>query len=289
MFKVIAEPKSPQDFKKNITSFVQSTGLEKFFAKKPDFLQALAEKAAALRNDTTTDLGKPENLKRLTSLTLYQLVIYCDDSGSMDATDSDPRTTRLQSQRQLVSRITKVATKLLPDDAVVKVRFINNSFNNDVTASGVDAVMASVRTSGSTPLGNNLVKKIMQPFVYDKISNPQFEFEQPLLVCVITDGSPDRGDIPIQQVVSNCRKALVDKKYDPASVMFCISQIGADSYAKAFLDSLRQDGDIQDVVYCTTDQLDAKFRELKEKERELEVWLLEMLTKPIMRNFSSSP
>jgi hypothetical protein len=294
VFKNIPEPKSPQDFKKNITNFVKNTGLERFFAKKPAFLQALAEKASVLRDDPTTDLGKPENIQRLTSLALYQLVIYCDDSGSMlgDARgyQTHPSNSRYHSLRQLVLRITNVATKLLPDNATVKVRFINDTRNHDVTASGVDAVMESVTPSGFTPLGTSLVEKILQPLVYDKISNPSYEFEQPLLVCTITDGVPSDGDTaPIKKVVADCRKGLVDKKYDPASVMFCISRIGADPGAKTFLDGLRDEKEIQDVVHCTADQLDTKFTELRENERELEVWLLEMLTKPIMRGPSSSP
>jgi len=285
----IPEPKSPQDFKKNIDNFVKSAGLDRFFAKKPGFLQELAEKASALRDNPDTDLGKPENIKRLTNLSLYQLVIYCDDSTSMSwdsngRSTSNPANSRYYSLRQLVSRITRVATSLLPADAVVKVRFINNTFQNDLTAADVDSLMESVSPRGTTPLGASLVKKILQPLVYDRISNPSYEFEQPLLVCTITDGIPDEGDIPIKQVVTDCRKALVDKKYDPTSVMFCISQIGNDAKAKAFLGVVRDETDIKDVVHCTADELDVKFAELKDNERELEVWLLEMLTKPIMRN-----
>ena len=289
MFKDIPEPKSPQDFKKNIDNFVKSASLDRFFTKKPDFLQKLAENASALRDNPDTDLGNQDNIKRLTNLSLYQLVIYCDDSMSMSL-DSDGRLTsnpansRYNSLRQLVSRITRVATSLLPADAMVKVRFINNTFQEDLTAADVDSLMQRVSLSRGTPLGASLVKKILQPLVYDRISNPSYEFEQPLLVCTITDGIPNSGDISIKQVVTDCRKALIDKKYDPTSVMFCISQIGTDSQTKAFLDDVRDEAEIKDVVYCTTDQLDVKFKELKDNERELEVWLLEMLTKPIMRN-----
>jgi hypothetical protein len=34
--------------------------------------------------------------------------------------------------------------------------------------------------------------------------------------------------------------------------------------------------------------LDAKYAELKENARELEVWLLEMLTKPVMRKTAAA-
>ncbi|KAF4615559.1 hypothetical protein D9613_013008 [Agrocybe pediades] len=285
----IPEPKTAKDFKKTINNFVNDTGLARFYTKKPDFIQALAEKASALRDNPNTDLGKPSNIKRLTNLSLYQLVIYCDDSGSMGAESngkypaSDPSKTRYHSLCQLVSRITSVATTLLPDDTVIKVRFINNPYQGDLTAAEVPAFMETVRPGNTTPLGRSLVQKILKPLVYDRISNPAYEFEQPLLIFAITDGEPDKNDVPIADAVTECRRALVDKQYDPTSVMFCISQIGTDAKAKAFLDNVRQQGEIEDVVYCTAEQLDVAFSEYRQNEKELDVWLLDMLTRPIMR------
>jgi hypothetical protein len=207
---------------------------------------------------------------------------------SFDRDIPGQRKSRYKTLCELVSRIVNVATKLLPDDTVVNLRFINNPFNRNITVAEVDGVMARAFYGGRTPLGAQLVNKIIGPLVYDKIYNPSFEFEQPLLVCTITDGIPDPGDISIKQIVTGCRTTLVNKNYDPASVMFCISQIGCDS-ADAFLDSLRNEKAIEDVVYCTTDRLDVKFAELRDNERQLEVWLLDMLTKPIMRNAARSP
>ncbi|PPR03400.1 hypothetical protein CVT24_012524 [Panaeolus cyanescens] len=283
-FKDIPEPKSAGEFKHNIDNFVRTAGLDKFYARNPIFIQSLAEKASALRDDTTTDLGKPENIQRLVQLSLYQLVIYCDDSSSMDYASADPHQSRYGSLCQLVSRIAHVATRILPADAKVQVRFINNHFRGDLTAAEVLPLMHRVRPSGSTPLGEKLVSKVLRPLVYNKIARSDYEFEQPLLICAITDGEPNPGDVPtIRDAVVDCRRALVNRNYDPASVMFCISQVGGDAGGQMFLDQVRHTPEIQDVVYCTTDQLDVKFAELRENERQLEVWLLEMLTKPIMR------
>ncbi|KAF9045505.1 hypothetical protein BJ165DRAFT_166328 [Panaeolus papilionaceus] len=285
----IPEPKSAPEFKHNINNFVKAAGLDKFYTRNPTFIQSLAEKAAALRDDPTTDLGNPENIKRLTQLSLYQLVIYCDDSGSMTGDYrghyiSDRSKTRYYTLCQLVSRIARVATSLLPEDAPVKVRFINNPFQGNLTVANVHSFISGVQAGGGTPLGSSLVEKILRPLVYDKMSDPDYEFEQPLLVCVITDGAPNHGDLPIKQAVLDCRRALVANQYDADSVLFCINQIGEDQQSTSFLESVRQETEIRDVVYCTTDQLDVKFAELRDNERQLEVWLLEMLTKPIMRD-----
>ena len=64
--------------------------------------------------------------------------------------------------------------------------------------------------------------------------------------------------------------------------MFCISQVGTDRSAEQFLDALRSEKEIEDVIYCTVGQLDAKYKELKENERALELWLLCLLMNPIM-------
>jgi len=79
-----------------------------------------------------------------------------------------------------------------------------------------------------------------------------------------------------------CKAKLVAAGFDKGSVMFCVSQIGNDQTAATFLSDLASEEEIKDVLYCTADQLDQKFAEMKNNERDLEVWLLEMLTKPIM-------
>lgn len=284
--KDIPKPETVDDFKKNIGNFVGKSGLDKFFKKDDPFLQKLAEKACALRTDKSTDLGNHEHIKRLTRLSLYQPVIYCDDSGSMarDNTGAVVDNNRYKDQRELVARIARIATKIVPDDLGVHLRFINSPSQYKVTADEIDDAMKAVKPKGVTEIGTNLVKKILEPFVYDIIADPNRDFERPILVCAITDGSPyPESEDTFKKAVMECRERLVDGKYEPTSVLFGISQIGNDKTAAGFLKGLAEEKDIQDVLYCTTDQLDSKFEEMKQNERGLEVWLLEMLTKPIMK------
>jgi hypothetical protein len=86
----------------------------------------------------------------------------------------------------------------------------------------------------------------------------------------------------LKSMIIECRQKLIDASYEPTIVMFCISQIRTDRSATSFLDSLREELWIQDALYYTEDLLDDKFKELKENERGLEFWLLEVLVRPIM-------
>ncbi|KAI0918884.1 hypothetical protein AcV5_001948 [Taiwanofungus camphoratus] len=276
--KDIGEPDTVEGLKTGLDSYVAESGLDKFFAPGDPFLQTLAEKASALRDDPTTSLGSPENIKRLTRLSLYQPVIYCDDSGSMESDN------RYEHQCELVSRIARIATKIVPDEFGVELRFINAKPKHEgsMPAAKVEAAMAAVRPNGGTQIGTVLRNKILQPLVYDVLASGH-NLTRPLLICVITDGCPsNEGAEEFKKAIVNCRRQLVNGGYEPTAVMFSISQIGNDKQARAFLDGLRGDKEIEDILYCTTDQLDSKLKELRENENRLEEWLLKTLTNPIM-------
>ena len=277
------EPKTVAEFQTFLNSEVQQGKFGKFFAPNDPFLATLAEKANALKDDPTTDLGKPENIKRLTHLSLYHPVIYCDDSNSMTLEN------RYEYLIKLVTRIARIATIIVPDDiAGVDLRFINNNLESTLQAKEILKVMRGIKTSPGTNIGTNLRKKILKPLVYDiinqpKIFNNSIPFKRPLLVCIITDGCP-RPELPntLRDEIITCKQKLEAKGYDPTSVMFCVSQVGTDRSAERFLDALRNEKEIEEVIYCTVGQLDAKYEELKENERALESWLLRLLTNPIM-------
>ncbi|KAJ3559589.1 hypothetical protein NM688_g263 [Phlebia brevispora] len=272
---IIPEPQTPKEFVANLNNFVEESGLDKFFAPGDRFLQNLAEKATALRNDPTTNLGTTENIRRLTRLSLYQPVIYCDDSGSM-AVDN-----KYETQRELVKRIAKIATRLVPDGLGVELRFINSRSASNLNAAQIEKALDAVSPSGATSIGTGLHDKILQPLVFSAMKKKRFD--RPLLVSVITDGHPDPEPVAtFKDAIVDCRRRLVNAGYDPTAVMFSISQIGDDMQAKDFLRGLQMETEIADVLYCTADRLDAEFRELRANERRLDEWLLKVLTAPIM-------
>jgi len=269
-----------QDF---LNDEVQQRHLGNFFSPNDPFLVDLAENANTLMNDPTTDLGKLENIKRLARLSLYRPVIYCDDSTSMTQEN------RNEYQIQLVMRIARLMTKIVPEDmADVDLRFINNDSQLSLTAGEIQRVMRGIKASRGTEIGASLRKKILEPLVYDMIEEAKTStdsipfFERPLLVFILTDGHPaPEGQNVLRDEIMTCKKKLVANGYDPTSVMFCINQIGTSRTAKMFIDSLRNEKAIEEVIYCTVGRLDDKYEELKEDERALELWLLDLLTKSI--------
>lgn len=75
----IKNPQTVQDFKENINEFLKETEMNDFFAEDDDFLDQVARKAVKLKTDPSTTLKRPDDIKNLTRLALYQPVIYCGE------------------------------------------------------------------------------------------------------------------------------------------------------------------------------------------------------------------
>lgn len=77
----------------------------------------------------------------------------------------------MDSQRELVKRMTRITTKLVPDGKGVGLRFINvpTSWGNQLNEAGVEKAMAGVRPRGGTKIGTMLKQKILQPLIYDRL------------------------------------------------------------------------------------------------------------------------
>ena len=203
----LSEPKTKEDFKKSIKTFVHEYKLHKFFPTADDpLLETLVSKAVDLQNDDTSVLGQSTNTENLVKFALYQPVVYCgttphlrqicytsgvanrytDDSGSMAPEYNDQDEDRMANQRDLVRRIASICTQVVPDHLGVHLRFINEELPhlNDLRMDAIEAVMSRVKANGSTEIGTNLRKRILEPFVYDT------KMTRPLVVSIITDGVP---------------------------------------------------------------------------------------------------
>lgn len=282
--KEVPEPKTKQDFKKGIKTFVQKHNLHKFFPTDDNpLLETLVAKAVDLQNDDTSVLGQSANTESLVKFALYQPVIYCDDSGSMHPDYNTQREDRMADQRDLVRRIASICTQVVPDDLGVHLRFINRDLShaNDIGMSDIENIMSQVQPSGSTEIGTNLRKRILEPLVY------KTKMTRPLFVSIITDGIPSgptgspEKRTTLRDELIKCQDFLLTNGLPPRSVVFQISQIGSDPDSKKFLDALAEDQRLRNV-YVTANQLDSKFRELRGNERDLEAWLFQTLLTPIV-------
>lgn len=190
---------------------------------------------------------------------------------------------RWESQKELVQRIAKIATMVLPPDEGVALRFINRNVENsdNLTLERLGNVLKDMdwRPGGDTPIGTNLRSKILQPLVYSKLDAGNLD--RPLIVIIMTDGMPEREDkTELERVILECEKKIQDSGYPPQStstcfhvflsflslleslrltklvaVKFMVGQIGTAKSAARFLASLRQNSDIARTTLVTSGML----------------------------------
>ncbi|KAI1773221.1 hypothetical protein F4818DRAFT_120986 [Hypoxylon cercidicola] len=280
-------PKTKEDFKKSIDDFVEKNKLGKFFkddGSKP-LLEKITSKALDLQNDDSSVLGQSTNTENLVKFALYQPVIYCDDSGSMNPTHNPQEEDRMTDQRDLVRRIASICTKIVPDDLGVHLRFINTELPNtdDLRMLDIETIMSQVKAAGCTEIGTNLRERILKPLLYTQYNERVKKMKRPLFVSIITDGIPyGRAEkrYTLRDEIIKCQDYLRENGLPLRAVVFQISQIGSDPDSKDFLQELKEE-DLENV-YITAQQLDSKFRELRENDRDLESWLFQTLLEPIL-------
>ncbi|UKZ77550.1 hypothetical protein TrVFT333_005273 [Trichoderma virens FT-333] len=296
-------------FKTEMHNYIKKAHLDQFF-KDDTFLEHVITKAVDLEADPKTTV----NVQDLTRLALYQPVLYCDDSGSMNLDK------RIELQADLGERITSLTTRLVPDDTGIELRFINASYEPRMSkprSKLVNEILLDTPYSGPTEIGINCKAKILEEIVYKPIK--EGKFDRPVLVSILTDGCPggpdgssERHDT-LKEVIIECGKFLEAHEYNKKVVRFQISQIGYDESAKEFIRSLASDPALSDVLYCTTRKiplapqlrfhpsisakehtickmealltghLDDEFKTLRGNEHRLEQWLLALLMEPILK------
>lgn len=90
---------------------------------------------------------------------------------------------RATSQVELVKRMTRISTRIIPDKEGVDLFFIHGKGTENAREQAVLQNMQAQAKGGSgTPIGTMLKQKILKPYVYDVI-NGSGQFQRPLLVC----------------------------------------------------------------------------------------------------------
>ncbi|KAL8386921.1 hypothetical protein RB595_010294 [Gaeumannomyces hyphopodioides] len=276
------EPSTPEEFLGKVDNFLQKCGVVPRFFKDKDFVQNMARKAAALEDDPDTDLGKPGVLAKTIKVTMHQQVFYCDDSSSTK------HERRWELQRELVKRIARITTRILPEGEGVALRFINQDVSDNSSNLTLEELCKTIdstnwKKGGRTEIGTYLRSKILEPMVYRKLQ--QNTFGRPLLVSVVTDGNPDPEDRDtLAKTIAECGSKLVAAGCPRDSVKFVIGQVGTSKKAADFLETLRANAEIEPMTFVISDKLDAKLAEFHKNERELDRWLIETLFAPISKS-----
>lgn len=204
-------------------------------------------------------------------LALYDVVFFCDDSGSMRFEENG---TRIDDLRFILDKVTTLVSRF--DDDGITVRFMNSDTegNNVRTVNDVHQLLKNVNFSGGTPLGEEFEKRVVKPF-----ANPGFlrKMPKPVLAFIITDGAPT-DNARIVSVIEHAKKNLASTSYGPKALAIQIAQVGRDVNAQRFLKSIDNHSVIGDMVDCTS------YYEMEEEEVRLatgqqltpEMWLMKM-------------
>ncbi|KAI1631601.1 hypothetical protein F4809DRAFT_657658 [Biscogniauxia mediterranea] len=273
----VEEPRTVAEFKNNLDNAVRDGGLERFFPPGDPYVQQVAEKAASLKDDPSNLLNTPRQISCLATLALYQPVLYCDDSESMN------KEGRWDKQKQLVERITNITNRAVPKRTGVHLRVINRDLPSadNLDGAAVAQKLAAFAPRGGTPLGTQLRRRVLEPLVYSALNHNDNDngndegkaLERPYLVLVTTDGCPWLEDEDaFRGAVLECARALAGAGYRKDAVRFCLSQIGTDPEAKEFMVSLDMDWEVLEVLHRTSEVIDSRFNELADNEKNLEAW-----------------
>lgn len=84
--------------------------------------------------------------------------------------------------------------------------------------------LMQVRFGGTTPLGTELDRKVLQPMVVNPARSSQLR--KPVLVICITDGEPTgESRDTVRTVITNCKRFMQNGPLGPGAVAFQFAQV----------------------------------------------------------------
>ena len=191
----------------------------------------------------------------IVKLALFDVILYIDDSGSMQFEENGER---IKDLKLVLSRVA-YATSLFDDDGI-QIRFMNSNDHGDNIRndSQVESLVQRIQFKGLTPMGTNLKNKVLEPLVLAPARAGQLK--KPVLVITITDGQP-AGE-PQGAVFDAIRAASSELQNNPrygrGAISFQFAQVGNDLKAREFLGKLDTEPGIGELVDCTSSMLTSK-------------------------------
>ncbi|KKP07228.1 hypothetical protein THAR02_00658 [Trichoderma harzianum] len=274
--KEISEQMTAEEFQASMIQFISDTGLDYLFEEGDQFLETVAKKAAELQGMVDNQL-KTKQIQDIANLALYQIVFYCDNTFSM------VQGNRYIDQIEFVRRAARLSTLLVPEGYGTGLLFINDRREIDpkLNVKQLEEIMKTTTLGGKTRIGTRLEEKILKPLVYDVIKQGE-KLERPILIFCIIDGcASGETRTHFKEAIINCIEFLTENNYPTQTVRFQISRIGDDSSAMDFFQELREDDELVDWLFCTSQRLDEGFRNFDPDDDDLEQWILQTLMGPI--------
>lgn len=273
--------------KQRVDSVIQDKGLQHFFPFNSPQYNALLIRLSHIDYPTIAAKRKiPIELAfDLAALGVADILLFVDDSGSMLFDEQwNQSTEKIDDLKLILSRVVDIASMF--DDDGLCLRFFNNNNEFDNITNETDALnaLAKVSYNGGTPIGRNLVTKVLEPFVYAKARKNQLT--KPLMIYIITDGVPD-NKVELKDNIRKCKEWLQQTCYGKSAVNIMFAQVGNSQSAAQYLKTeLDNDPDIGEDV-DTTGNFEMEYEKYKAKGVDLtpDLWLLQMTLGSIVRAY----
>ncbi|KAL5120021.1 hypothetical protein ACEQ8H_002119 [Pleosporales sp. CAS-2024a] len=297
--QVQAGPAEIQGYKQLLQACIQEKGLHNFYPPNSPILDQVAQQAASKINQVIQRWRVAKEIANdIVKLALYDIVLYIDDSGSMQFEEEG---SRIKDLRLILERVSFAAT--LFDQDGIQLRFMNTDLSGIRDASGrplqdgcsneaqIDEIMRGVQFKGLTPMGTSLRKKVIDEILLSKAA--QGQLKKPLLVIAITDGQP-AGE-PQNAVFDTIRYAFDTlqqryPQYGRGGVAFEFAQVGNDEMARKFLAKLDEDPHIGPMVDCTSNfenEQEEMARANPPVDLTPDLWIIKLMLGAIDRSYDA--
>ncbi|KAF2027475.1 hypothetical protein EK21DRAFT_71846 [Setomelanomma holmii] len=297
--QVQGSPGEIAGYKQLLQACIQEKGLQNFYPQNSPILDQIAQQAPSKVNQIIQRWRVAKEIANdIVKLALYDIVLYIDDSGSMQFEEEG---SRIKDLRLILERVSFAAT--LFDQDGISLRFMNTDLSGArdqqgrplqdgvATEAQIEQIMRGVQFKGLTPMGTSLRKKVIDEIVLAKAQ--QGALQKPILVIAITDGQP-AGE-PQNAVFDTIRYAFDTlqqrfPQYGRGGVAFEFAQVGNDEMAKKFLSKLDEDPQIGPMVDCTSNfenEQEEMARANPPVDLTPDLWIIKLLLGAIDRSYDA--
>lgn len=264
-------------YKKLMMDTIAEKGLQNFYHPNDPRIDRIAQRASQQVDVICQQWRLPREIGAdIVKLSLYDVILYIDDSGSMAFEQGGER---IDDLKLILERVA-FATALFDDDGV-QIRFMNSTLQGNGIRNAQQAkdLVGQVKFSGMTPMGRELQNKILGPLVIQAARNGQLQ--KPVLVITITDGAPTgESHTDVGRIMKAASDELQRTKYGKGALAFQFAQVGDDLKARDFLGKLDEDPSIGDIIDCTSNY-EVEADEMKKANPPVdltpEMWLIKLL------------
>ncbi|EEH38507.2 hypothetical protein PAAG_08234 [Paracoccidioides lutzii Pb01] len=285
------QPPGPQliaAYKQILLSTVQEKNLQAMYPPNSPALDQIASRITNQIDQLCATWRVPREVGQdIIKLALFDIILYIDDSGSMQFEENGDR---IKDLKLILNRVTYAAT--LFDDDGIQIRFMNSDVQGDNIRGEqqIEQLINNIQFKGLTPMGTSLRNKVLEPLVLRPARSGQLR--KPVLVITVTDGQP-AGE-PQGAVFDAIRQASSElqslPKYGAGAISFQFAQVGNDLKAREFLSKLDEEPGIGGLIDCTSNfevEQDEMSRANPPVDLTPELWLTKMILGAIDSSYDS--